>query len=187
MDGFINEDDARSLYPQGHGDSWGHFLSAMGMHYELLQQPVFQWNSRSELYSLMENVLEVDYLDEKTFAKVAAAKAVTGRDIVRNTYRLHYTQDPDGQWQGYTDDNYPARAWGVSEWGNRTGHAAYFDWAVANAILPDQAEDASSVEITENLDLIERSVARDDIGLIATGLYEIQLAMDEANSGGLGC
>lgn len=183
MDGFINEDDARTLYPQGHGDSWGHFLSAMGMHYELLQQRVFQWNSRSELYSLMENVLEVDYLDEKTFAKVAAAKAVTGRDIVRNTYRLHYTQDPDGQWQGYTDDNYPARAWGVSEWGNRTGHAAYFDWAVANAILPDQAEDASELDITENLDLIERSVARDDIGLIATGLYEIQLAMDEANSG----
>ncbi|MDB4521361.1 choice-of-anchor D domain-containing protein, partial [Akkermansiaceae bacterium] len=87
-DGFINEDDARALYPQGHGDSWGHFLSALGMHYELLQQPVFKWSTRSELYSLMENVLEVDYLDEQTFASLAAGKALAGRDIVRNTYRL---------------------------------------------------------------------------------------------------
>ncbi len=183
MDGFINEDDGRALYPQGHGDSWGHFLSAMGMHYELLQQPIFQWNSRAELYSLMENVLEVDYLDEKTFAKVAAGKAVTGRDIVRGTYRLHYTQDPDGQWQGYTDDSDPARGWGVSEWAHRTGQAAYFDWAVANTILPEEAENATPVENPENLDLIERSTAKDEIGMIAAGLLEIQLAMDEANAG----
>jgi hypothetical protein len=183
MDGFINEDDARALYPQGHGDSWGHFLSALGMHYELLQQPVFQWNSRAELYSLMENVLEVDYLDEKTFAKLAAGKALAGRDIVRSTYRLHYTQDPDGQWQGYTDGADPARGWGVSEWAHRSGQAAYFDWAVANALLPEEAENATPVENPENLDLIERSVATAEISLIASGLLEIQGAMDEANSG----
>src|SRR5690606_33600276 len=27
-DGLINEDDARMQYPQGHGDAWGHYLSA---------------------------------------------------------------------------------------------------------------------------------------------------------------
>jgi hypothetical protein len=183
MDGFINEDDARALYPQGHGDAWGHFLSALGMHYDLLQQSVFQWNSRAELYSLMENVLEVDYLDEKTFAKLAAGKARAGRDIVRSTYRLHYTQDPDGQWQGYTDGADPARGWGVSEWAHRSGQAAYFDWAVANALLPEEAENATPVENPENLDLIERSVATAEIGLIASGLLEIQIAMDAANSG----
>ena len=182
-DGFINEDDARALYPQGHGDAWGHFLSALGMHYELLQQPVFQWKSRPELYSLMENVLEVDYLDEKTFAKVAAGKARTGRDIVRNTYRLHYTQDPDGQWQGYTDGADPARAWGVSEWAHRTGQAAYFDWAVANALLPSEAANATPVENPEGLDRIQRSTNATEIGEIASGLLEIQAAMDEANNG----
>ena len=182
-DGFINEDDARALYPQGHGDAWGHFLSALGMHYELLQQPVFRWNSRPELYSLMENVLEVDYLDEKTFAKLAAGKARTGRDIVRNTYRLHYTQDPDGQWQGYTDGADSARAWGVSEWAHRTGQAAYFDWAVANALLPGEAANATPVENPEGLDRIQRSTNAAEIGEIATGLLEIQTAMDEANNG----
>ncbi|SKA75996.1 hypothetical protein SAMN02745166_00106 [Prosthecobacter debontii] len=178
-DGFINENDARKLYPQGHGDAWGHYLSAVGMHYTLLQHPGFSWKTRSELYSLMQNVLEVDYLDEKSFAKLAAAKARTGRDIVRDTYRLNYTQNPDGQWQGYTDGADPARAWGVSEWAHRAGQAAWFDCAVANAILPDQAAGNNP----ENLDLLERSAAEAEIGEIAGGLHEIQVAMDEANNG----
>jgi len=184
-DGFINEDDARALYPQGHGDAWGHYLSAIGMHYELLQQPAFNWRSRSEFYSLMQNVLEVDFLDEKTFAKLAAGKARTGRDIVRGTYRLNYTQNPDGQWQGYTDGANLARAWGVSEWAHRAGQGAYFDWAVANAILPEKADQNPSTPLNdpENLDIIERSAAESEIGEIIGSFYEIQMAMDEANGG----
>jgi hypothetical protein len=182
-DGFINEDDARALFPQGHGDSWGHFLSAIDMHYELLRQPVFSWKSRSELYSLLQNVLEVDFLDEKTFAKLAAGKARAGLDTVRGTYRLNYTQEPDGQWQGYTDGADPARAWGVSEWAHRSGQGAYFDWAVANAILPEDAGDATPVENPENLDRLQRSAAESEIGEVASVFYQIQVAMDEANNG----
>ncbi len=182
-DGFINEDDARKLYPQGHGDAWGHYVSALDMHYTLLQHPGFTWRTRSELYSLMQNVLEVDYLDEKTFARLAAGRARSGRDIVRNTYRLGYTQNPDGQWQGYTDGADPARAWGVSEWAHRAGQASHFDWAVANALLPEEAAAATPVTNPENLDRIERSGSVDDVGAIAGGLHEIQVAMDEANSG----
>lgn len=182
-DGFINEDDARKLYPQGHGDAWGHMASAIDMHYTLLRHPGFTWRTRSELYSLMQNVLEVDYLDEKTFARLGAARARTGRDIVRNTYRLSYTQDPDGQWQGYTDGADPARAWGVSEWAHRAGQSAHFDWAVANALLPEEAAAATPISHPENLDRIERSGSVDDVGAIAAGLHEIQVAMDEANGG----
>lgn len=182
-DGFINEDDARKLYPQGHGDAWGHFVSALEMHYLLLQHPGFTWRTRSELYSLMQNVLEVDYLDEKTFARLGAERARAGRDIVRNTYRLSYTQNPDGQWQGYTDGADPARAWGVSEWAHRAGQASHFDWAVANALLPEDASAATPVTNPENLDRIERSGAVDDVGAISAGLHEIQVAMDEANGG----
>ncbi|MBK1814274.1 choice-of-anchor D domain-containing protein [Luteolibacter yonseiensis] len=182
-DGFINEDDARKLYPQGHGDAWGHYVSALDMHYTLLQHSGFSWKTRSELYSLMQNVLEVDFLDEKTFARLGAERARAGRDIVRNTYRLNYTQNPDGQWQGYTDGADPARAWGVSEWAHRAGQASHFDWVVANALLPEDAGAATPVTNPENLDRIERSGAIDEIGAIAGGLHEIQVAMDEANSG----
>ncbi len=184
-DGFINESDARALYPQGHGDAWGHFSSSLGMTYTLLQSPGFKWQARSELYSLLQNVLEVDFLDEKTFAKQAAGKARTGRDIVRGTYRLAYTQDPDGQWQGYTDSADKARAWGVSEWSHRAGQGAYFDWLVANALLPESADldPDSPIEDPENLDRLERGAAEAEIGEIAGGLHEIQMAMDEANGG----
>lgn len=178
-DGFINEDDARALYPQGHGDAWGHFGSALDKTYTLLRHPGFSWKARAELYSLMQNVIEADYLDEKTFARLAAAKARAGRDIVRNTYRQFYTQDPDGQWQGYTDGADPARAWGVSEWAHRAGQGAYFDWAVANAMLPD----LSTTSTVENLDRIDRLGAKDEIGEIAGALHEIEVAMDEANGG----
>jgi hypothetical protein len=41
LDGFIDERDARILYPQGHGDAWGHYLSAIRQHYELLRHPYF--------------------------------------------------------------------------------------------------------------------------------------------------
>ena len=184
-DGFINESDARALYPQGHGDAWGHFSSSLGMSYTLLQSPGFKWSARSELYSLLQNVLEVDFLDEKTFAKQAAGKARAGRDIVRGTYRLAYTQDPDGQWQGYTDDADKARAWGVSEWAHRAGQGAYFDWIVANALLPESADldPDSPIEDPENLDRLERGATKAEIGEIAGGLHEIQMAMDEANGG----
>lgn len=178
-DGFINEDDARKLYPQGHGDSWGHFLSAIDMHYVMLKEPNFSWKTRSELYSLMQNVLEVDFLDEKTFARLAAGKARAGRDIVRATYRAAYTQDPDGQWQGYTDNADKARAWGVSEWSHRAGQGAYFDWVVANALVPEEPQG----ENIENLDKLDRLANVDEIGEISGGLHEIQNALDESNSG----
>ncbi len=182
-DGFINENDARVLFPQGHGDAWGHFVNGLGKHYDLLRATNFNWRTRAELYSLMQNVLEVDFLDEKTFAKLAAAKARAGRDIVRGTYRQKYTQDPDGQWQGYTDSADPARAWGVSEWGRRAGQAAYFDWIVANALLPADATGATPITNPEGLDNLERQTGLDEIGEVAAGYYEIQMAMDEADGG----
>jgi hypothetical protein len=182
-DGFINEDDARLLFPQGHGDAWGHLLAATDKHYALLQAPTFSWKARPELYSLMQNVLEVDYLDEKTFARLAAAKARAGRDIVKETYRLNYTQNPSGQWQGYTDAADPARAWGVSEWAHRAGHAAYFDWLVANSLMPATAAGAVAGTPAENLDRIERSGAIDEVGELAGTFSQIQKNMDEANSG----
>ena len=71
LDGLINESDAALLYPMGHGDAWGQFLSSSKMHYGLLQRSGFSWQARSELYSLLGNVIPTDYLDEKSFARIA--------------------------------------------------------------------------------------------------------------------
>ena len=119
LDGFIDETDAMQSYPQGHGDAWGHYLSAVKHTYELLAHPSFNWVSRSESYNLQDIVIGVDFMDERKFAAVAAAKAKAGKEILDNTYRARYVEDPDAQWQGYKDQN-EDRAWGVEGWARRT-------------------------------------------------------------------
>ncbi|HSH27905.1 MAG TPA: hypothetical protein VK972_09110, partial [Wenzhouxiangella sp.] len=119
----------------------------------------------------------------RKFAKVAAAKARTGAEIVNLTYRQFYVEDPAAQWQGYKDDD-PERAWGLSEWARRAGQGAYFDWVVGNAILPDEDPDPGNLgiqkvdrttveeleEIVANFDSIQQQLDQADRGLNPLGL-----------------
>jgi hypothetical protein len=145
QNGFINEADAATLYPQGHGDAWGHYLMAIRYYYDLLQNQNYNWYSRAEKVSLDGVTVDVDFHDEQCFAEAAAAKAKSGHDIVEMTYRKNYTDDPEGQWQGYKDSNND-RAWGVSQWAERAFTGAYYDWVTANAILPDIDEENTGIQ-----------------------------------------
>jgi len=176
-DGFINESDAMALYPQGHGDAWGHYLTALKSHYRLLQHPYYNWVSRTEQYNLLDVVINVDYLDERRFAEAAAARAKTGAEILNLTYRSRYVEDPDGQWQGYTDTD-TDRAWGVDGWARRAGQGALFDWITANALLP-----SADTNLEHNaLNKIDRSTVT-AIQTLASELGEIQSQYDSANNG----
>jgi len=176
-DGFIDEADAMILYPQGHGDAWGHYLTALRRPYDLLRHPYFNWVSRSEFYNLMDVVVKVDFLDERKFAQTAAAKARVGAEIVTATYRARYVEDPTAQWQGYGDVN-PDRAWGVEDWARRAGQGAYFDWVVANALLPSQHPNTT----LEGIQKVDRQ-SNDDIKVISANLNAVQQTFDDANSG----
>jgi len=176
-DGFINEDDAMALYPQGHGDAWGHYLTALTQQYNLLRHPYFNWVSRSEFYNLSDVVMKVDFLDERKFAGIAAQKAKVGAEIVSDTYRAHYVEDETAQWQGYTDVNRD-RAWGVQDWARRAGQGAYFDWITANAILPSVHPNATLTGI-QKVDRQENA----DIRVISANLNQIQTTLDDANNG----
>ena len=177
QDGFIDEDDAMILYPQGHGDAWGHYLIALRNQYELLKHPFFNWVSRSEFYNLQDIVIKVDFLDERKFAQVAAAKAKAGAETVNLTYRQKYVEDPTAQWQGYTDSN-KDRAWGVQEWARRAGQGAYFDWVTANALLPSEHPN----DTLEGIQKVDRK-ANSDIAVISANLNAIQTTFDQANRG----
>ena len=176
-DGFIDEDDAMVLYPQGHGDAWGHYLTAIRSQYELLNNPFFNWVSRSELYNLQDIVFEVDFLDERKFAQVAAAKAKAGAEIVELTYRDRYVAEPDSQWQGYLDSD-RRRAWGVEGWARRAGQAAYFDWVTANALIPEVHPNSSYTGIRK----VDRTTVK-DIAVISANMNTIQLTFENANDG----
>jgi len=177
IDGFIDEDDAMILYPQGHGDAWGHYLTAIKHQYDLLRNPYFNWVSRSELYNLQDIVIPVDFLDERKFAQVAAAKAKVGAEVVSLTYRSKYVEDPDGQWQGYLDTD-SHRAWGVDEWAKRAGQGAYFDWVTANALLPAHHPNTNLTGIQK----IDRTTVQ-DLATISGNLVGIQEKVDQINEG----
>ncbi|MEP7705717.1 hypothetical protein [Paraglaciecola sp. 25GB23A] len=176
-DGFINETDARILYPQGHGDAWGHYLTSVKTRYSLLQEPNYTWVPRAESVLVAGVPIEVDYLDERKFAAAAAAKARAGAEIVNLTYREKYVEAPAGQWQGYKDTDRD-RAWGLDGWGRRSGQGAYFDWLTANAILPatDPNPEHTGIEKIDRTTVIE-------LDQIVAGFNDIQAQLDKADAG----
>ncbi|AKS42485.1 hypothetical protein [Wenzhouxiangella marina] len=176
-DGVIDEFDARIQYPQGHGDAWGHYLTGLKTHYQLLRNPFFTWEPRAEAVPVAGVPIQVDFFDERRFATVAAAKARTGAEIVNLTYRQFYVEDPNAQWQGYKDDD-EERAWGLSEWARRAGQGAYFDWVVANAILPDEDTDPGNLGIQK----VDRTRV-DELDEIVASFDAIQAQLDGADRG----
>jgi hypothetical protein len=177
LNGVVDEADAKVLFPQGHGDAWGHYLTAMTTYYELLRHPFFTWPTRSEAVTVGGVPVGVDFLDERKFAKIAAAKAKAGAEIVDLTYRARYVEAPAGQWQGYKDTD-EGRAWGLSEWGRRAGQGAYLDWVVGNAILPEVDPDPEHVGIQR----IDRQNV-EELGEIMSQFASVQTQVDEADRG----
>ena len=189
VDGTIDEADARRIYPQGHGDAWGHYLQALKGYYRLMRNPRFNWIPRSEAVVIGGVPVTVDFLDERKFAKAAAAKARAGSEIVNLTYRSAYVESPAGQWQGYKDTD-TERAWGLAEWGSRAGQGAYIDWAMGNAVLPDEDTANTGIQkidrttVVELLEIpvafneIQRQVDSADMGLNPLGLAKNVMPFD---------
>jgi len=175
--GAIDEADAQRLYPQGHGDAWGHYLAAIKNYYRLLRSPNFTWVPRIEAVIVGGVPVSVDFLDERKFAAAAAARARTGAEIVNLTFRDGYVETPLRPWQSQPDSN-TNRAWGITEWASRAGQGAFFDWVVANAILPDVDANPSHTGIQK----IERGNTR-ELPEIAEAFREVQEQVDQADSG----
>jgi tetratricopeptide (TPR) repeat protein len=150
-------------------------FNAIKYYYDLLRHPYFTWEPQAENILVDQTAVAVDYLDERKFAAAAAAKARTGAEIVNLTYRQHYTEDPEGQWQGYKDPD-TARAWGVDGWARRSGQGAFFDWVVGNAILP--AEDGEN----EGIAKIDRTTVV-ELREIASRYNDTQAQVDQVDVG----
>jgi hypothetical protein len=177
IDGNINAADAQYYFPQGHGDAWGHYLTAQKYLYKLAVNPLFTWIPRTELDEIGGVDTSVDYQEEQKFIRLAAAKARTGAEIINLTYRDRYTENPDGQWQGYRDTN-RERAWGVADWGHRAGQAAYLDWVLGNALLPEAAPRAPIAGVRP----VDRGT-QPDFSEIASAFERIQSEVDNADQG----
>jgi hypothetical protein len=183
--GVVGAADAKRMYPQGHGDAWGHYLSALAPYYTLLAHTNFGWNTLPGAVLVGNATVGVDYADEEAFALAAAAKARTGADIVSLTARRDYAFGAAGleRWTPDADTN---RCWDVDGWAARAGQGAYFDWAVANSLLLDTVTNLSQVGGTNapatGLSVIDRAHTP-AIGGISAALGDIQTRLDAADAG----
>ena len=90
VNGVVNADDARRMYPQGHGDAYGHYLTALKGYYSLLLDNNFDWVPRIEAVTVLGKPVSVDYQDERKFAAAAAALARAGKQVFDLTWRRDY-------------------------------------------------------------------------------------------------
>ena len=196
-DGVINAADAAILYPQGHGDAYGHYLTALTGYYGLLANSNFSWQPRIEAVTILGKPVAVDYLDERKFATAAVALARTAALTVDLTYRQAYTASAVTTWANLKDTYVNGgvnRRWGVDDWSTRGGQGAYFNWLTGNSMLPAfdpdpshqgiQIIDRTTVpelkELVAQATAIQQSLTNADAHLNPLGLAEGALAFDVA-------
>lgn len=172
---------AATLFPQGHGDAWGHYLSALTGYYRLLRNPYFSWGlpGMGEMI-VNDTVVNVDYREEERFAQAAAAMSKASVDIMDRTARK--TWQDYGRMGGY-EDTVPGRAFGYGEWGSRGAVNAFVNWAVANSLLPENVSTNLQQEYADQgLRHINRATVSELIAL-ATYQETIQKKMDQLDAG----
>lgn len=141
--GVIDYSQAAEMYPQGHGDAYGHYLSALSGYYRLMRNPYFSWGkpAMGEMV-VADSVVNVDYYDEANFTKTAYNVAKTALDVVDRTARKAYRDNGGAPSAGYVDSN-TSRNFGYGEWASRGAFGALCNWAVGNSLL-EEAPSASN-------------------------------------------
>ena len=134
-DGILDVNCAAAQYPQGHGDAWGHYLSAISGYYRLLRNPYFDWAAAMGEMLMDQKLVNVDYQDEQKFADAAVRLVQTGEDAMDLTLRKAWKENGGDMAAAYFDAD-PEQAFGYGEWATRTGLAAAYNWMAANALLP---------------------------------------------------
>lgn len=174
-DGKVDAADAATLYPQAHGDAYGHYLTALKNYYKLLTDAEFSWGPRTEAVTILGKAVQVDYMDERKFATAAASVAKTADYIVSLVRRGSYIEDESSGW-GHLQDSRDGRYWGLDDWATRGIQGAYYNWVVANALLPETDPNPNN----EGIMKIDRTTVP-ELDEIPLSAQAIQIAIDEAN------
>ncbi|MBS0632451.1 MAG: hypothetical protein JSS11_11085 [Verrucomicrobia bacterium] len=184
--GTLDAADAQYMFPQGHGDAYGHYLTALTGYYKLLTSPHFTWTPRTESVDVLGQTVQVDYQDERKFAAAAASVARMAARIIDVTARKSYRDDPSVGWTHQRDLNPDGsegrlnsttntrRTWGTDEWAARGGQGAYFNWVSANAMLLDKDTNPQH----SGIQVIDRTTVP-EIDEIVTHATAIQTALDD--------
>lgn len=181
FDGVVGPADAAHLYPQGHGDAYGHYLTALKGYYSLILDTNFDWVPRIEAVTILGQPVSVDYQDERKFAAAAAATARTGRQVFDLTWRQDHQSGEGNGWKHFSKtraSNKRTRQWGMDQWASRTAQGAYYNWVVGNAILPDVDPDPTH----EGIQKVDRTTVP-ELQQLPVVVDSLQIDLDNAEAG----
>ncbi|WP_221030553.1 hypothetical protein [Actomonas aquatica] len=181
-DGVVDAADAYRMFPQAHGDAYGHYLTALSVYLGLLQNPNLTWEPRSEAVSVLGQSIQIDYQDERKFAQAALNLARTAEQVVGLTHRQSYRDDPSAGWSHFRDGATNTRTgitrhWGLDEWTSRATQGAYYNWVIGNSILPEQDDNPDHTGIQ----VIDRSTVL-ELSQLPTMADSFQTKLDNANA-----
>jgi hypothetical protein len=172
--GVIDAADAQRMFPQGHGDAYGHYLSALKGYYRLLWNPNFTWKPSAEAVTVLGVPVTVDFQDERKFAAAAAHLASTAEQICALTYRQNYKDDPKAGWSQF-QDKVTDRGWALDEQISRSTQGAFFNWTMANALVPDVDNVHTGVQKIDRTTVLE-------LALLPAAAISFQTIIDNANA-----
>ena len=178
--GILDAADAQQMFPQGHGDAYGHYLTAVTNYYKLLTHPYFTWIPRAEGVTVLGQTVLVDYMDERKFAAAAANVATTAQQILALVHRKSYSDERSIGWTNLRDSGTnpstnETRDWGLDEWTSRSAQGSFFHWVTGNSLLLSHDNSNSGVQ------KIDRSTVPELDQLVMAGV-SFQTTLDNANA-----
>ena len=180
--GVVDAADAQRMFPQGHGDAYGHYLTALKGYYKLLEHPYFTWQTSAEDVTVLGKSVQIDYKDERKFAAAAANAASSARQIVALVHRQNYKDDPASGWSQFRDGKLNSRT-GVTryqaldEWVSRSAQGSYVNWVSANTLLPDKDTNPNH----SGVQVVDRTTVP-ELGQLASAGNDFQGTIDSANA-----
>ena len=178
--GILDAADAQRMFPQGHGDAYGHYLTAVTNYYKLLTHPYFTWTPRAEAVTVLGQTVLVDYQDERKFASAAASVAKTAQQILSLVHRKSYTDDTSIGWSNLRDQAVnsttgESRDWGLDEWTSRSAQGSYFHWVTGNSLLPTNDTTKTGIQKIDRTTVLE-------LDQLVSSAISFQTTMDNANA-----
>jgi hypothetical protein len=137
----VDNYQAALRYPQGHGDAYGHYLTAMRSVIQLLSTGVSGIPD-----ALMNGVLFTFANDDEALKVVedlgaaAVARVEAAGDVADLLYRRDYKEDPQHPAAAALfADSDTDRAWSMGDWVRKGAVGAYLDWALVAHLAPTDA------------------------------------------------
>lgn len=195
--GKTDDAEASNAFPQGHGDAYGHYLTATKVHLDVFGAGFNSGIPAAVALGFIESqapppgsqdcngvdceaVLDDDGITHtvtfhsvRSMAAAMAARAHTVNRIVDLTFRQEYREDVDTR----LSDTDAARAWGIADWARRGGVGAYLDWAALNHLLPVPGPGSE-----DTVEIVHRQRV-DETDLLASAVHEMQERVDAAGAG----